>query len=118
MHRLVPDGRRVWTVSGTDHETLAFTTIRPDGTGRTVVEPPIAGLSLAPGAATPDAQVIAFSGWGDDPSLTGVWIGSADLSDVRQVIAAPEGVIATEPIGITPDGGRIVFFGEQGPWTT
>lgn len=110
-----PTGDEIWTVSETDDETLAFTTMRPDGTDRTVVEPPIAGLSLGPGAATPDGQVIAFAGWGEDPSLTGVWIGSPDLSDVRQVIAAPEGVIATEPMAITPDGGRIVFWGEQGP---
>ena len=118
VHRLVADGNELWTFSETDHGTWAFTTMRPDGTGRTVVEPPIAGLNLGPGAATPDGQIIAFLGWGEDPSLNGVWLGSPDLSDVRQVIAAPEGVIATEPMGITPDGGRIVFCGEQGPWTT
>ena len=68
-----PTGEELWSVSETDHGTIAFTTVAPDGSRRTVVEPPIAGLSLAPGAGTDGDH--RFQRMGRGSSLSGVWLG-------------------------------------------
>ena len=110
------DGTLVYSLDATDHGTFSFMSIRPDGTERTVVDNPIETLNLAPGASSADGSLIAFNGWDEtDPSNSGLWVASPDLSDLRQVMPLPEGVLAVEPFGITPDGSRIVFFGETGP---
>ncbi len=99
------DGTQVFSLDATDHGTFSFMTIRPDGTERTVVDNPIETLNLAPGASSADGSLIAFNGWDEtDPSRTGLWVASPDLSDLRQVIPLPEGVLAVEPFGIAPDG--------------
>ena len=95
--------------------TVSFTTMNSDGRDRTVHVPPIATLNMGPGAATLEGR-IAFNGWDEsNPANTGVWIGSRDLSDIEHVVTLPEGVVATDPMGIAPDGSRILFFGEVGP---
>ena len=66
MPRLVPDRRRALGPSVRPITALwhspPFDPMEPAG-------PPwnhqVAHLSLAPGAATPDGQVIAFNGWGE-----------------------------------------------------
>ena len=110
-----PTGEELWSVSLPEAGSVAFTTIQPDGSNRTVVEAPIPTLNLAPGAGTPDGRLIAFTGWDEtEPLNSGLWLGSPDLSDLRQVIPLPEGVIGIDTMAITADGTRIVFFAEQG----
>ena len=110
------DGTQVLTLGSTGRGTWSFKTIRPDGTDAVVVPNPIETLNLAPGASSADGRVIAFNGWDEtDPANTGLWVASPDLSDLRMVMPLPEGIIAVEPFGITPDGSQIVFFGETGP---
>ena len=110
------DGIHLLGLNDTGHGTWSFTTYRFDGAEGTVLDNPIETLNLAPGATTADGRVIAFSGWDESrPSNSGLWIASPDLSDLRQVLPLQEDWLAVEPMGITPDGARIVFFAETGP---
>ena len=110
------DGTHVLTLDATEHGTFSFTTYRPDGSDRLVLDNPIETLNLAPGASSADGRWIAFNGWDEtDHSNTGLYVASPDLSDLRLVLPLPEGLLAIEPFGIAPDGSRIVFFGETGP---
>jgi Tol biopolymer transport system component len=110
------DGTHVLTLGATEHDTFSFTTYRADGSERVVVDNPIKTLNLAPGATTADGRWIAFNGWDDtDPSNTGLYLASPDLTNLRLVLPLPEGVLAVEPFGITPDGSQIVFFADTGP---
>jgi WD40 repeat protein len=110
------DGRHVLTLGATEHGTFSFTTYRADGSDRVVLDNPLETLNLAPGATTADGQWIAFNGWDEtDPSNTGLYLASPDLADLRLVLPLPEGVLAVEPFGVTPDGSRIVFFADTGP---
>ena len=73
-------------------------------------------LNLAPGATSADGRWVAFNGWDEtDPSNTGLYRASPDLANLRQVLPLPEGALAVEPFGITPDGSQIVFFADTGP---
>jgi len=109
------DGTRVMTLDATDPGPYPFVTMRPDGTDKVVPENPIKTLSLAPGATTADGRLIAFNGWDDtDPSKSGLYVASPDLSDLRLVLALQEDWNAVEPSGITPDGSRIIFFVDIG----
>lgn len=111
-----PTGDELWSVGVSDDGQVGFATLQPDGSDRSVLVAPIPTLNLAPGAGTSDGRLVAFNGWDEtEPSNSGLWVGSPDLSDLRQVIPLPEGVIAVEPMAITADGARVVFFGEQGP---
>ena len=110
------DGRHVLTLGATEHGTYSFTTYRPDGSDRVVLDNPIETLNLAPGATTADGRWIAFNGWDEtDPSNTGLYLASPDLTNLRLVLPLPEGALAVEPFGITPDGSQIVFFADTGP---
>ena len=110
------DGTRVLSLDATGHGTFSFMTIRPDGTDRVVIDNLIETLNLAPGASSADGKWIAFNGWDEtDPSNTGLYVASPDLSDLRLVLPLPEDLLAVEPFGVTPDGSKIVFFGETGP---
>jgi Tol biopolymer transport system component len=110
------DGTQVFTLSNTGHGTFSFTTIRPDGTNRVVLNNPINTLNLAPGASSADGRRIAFAGWDEtDPSHNGLYIASPDLTDLRLVMRLPKGMLAVEPFGVTREGSKIAFFGETGP---
>ena len=112
--RLSPDGTQVWTMGATGHGTWSFTTMRPDGTDRVVVDPPIETLNLGPASPSVNGEWIAFNGWDDtDPSRAGVYIASPDLADLRLVTPLPEGTVEAEPFGITPDGSRVLFFADR-----
>ncbi len=110
-----PEGDRIWTVSLSDR--VVFTTMLPDGTDERVLTPASETLNLAPGAATQDGTLVAFSGWDEtDSAVTGVYTATPELNDLRQVTPSPKGAIATEPLGIAPDGSRVLFFAETGPY--
>ena len=113
--RLSPDGSRVWTMGETEHGTYSFTTMRLDGSEREVVAAPSKTLNLGPAATSPDGDWLAFDGWDDtDPSRNGLYLGSPDLTNLRLVMAVPEGSIRFEPFAVTPDGSRVLFFLEAG----
>lgn len=110
------DGMHVLALNATGHGTWSFTTYRFDGSDAKLADNPIATLNLAPGATTADGRLIAFNGWDESkPSNTGLWAASPDMSDLRLVVPLQEGWLGVEPMGITPDGSRIVFFVETGP---
>jgi hypothetical protein len=109
------DGSKVLSVGATGHGTWSLQTILPDGTNKTVIEPPEQTLNLFLGASRPDGRAIALQGMDEtDPSRSGLYVVSPDLSDVRLVTPLLEGWLAVEPFGVTPDGSRIVFFVETG----
>jgi WD40 repeat protein len=109
------DGTRVWTMGATGHGTWSFTTMRPDGSDRVVVSPPIATLNLGPGAPSVDGRWIAFDGWDEtDPARNGLYIASPDLAGLHLVTPVPMGGTHVEPIGVTPDGSRILYFADSG----
>ncbi len=113
--RLSPSGRQVWTMGPTGHDTFSFMTMGLDGSDPTVFDPPIETLNLGPAAASPNGEWLAFDGWDEtDPSRNGLYLGSGDLADLHLVMPNPEGVIRTEPFGVTPDGSQVVFFAENG----
>jgi hypothetical protein len=114
--RWSPAGTHIWTMGSTGHGTFSFTTMRPDGTNRVVLEPPIETLNLGPAAASADGRWVAFDGWDEtDPSRNGLYLGSPDLTDLSLVMANREGTVRTEPFGVTAAGPHVLFFAETGP---
>ena len=110
------DGLHVMTLGQTARETWSLATYLYDGTERVIVDNPIETLNLAAWPTTPDGQWIAFAAWDESkPANTGLWVGSPDLTKLRQVLLLQEGMLAIEPFGISPNGSRIVFFAETGP---
>jgi Tol biopolymer transport system component len=110
------DGTRVLTLSENREGVLSFTTIKPDGSDRTVINSPIKTLNLAAGASSADGRVIAFNGWDEKvSSRNGGYLAAADLSDLRLVAPLLDGWLAVEPFGVTRDGSRIAFFVDTGP---
>jgi Tol biopolymer transport system component len=109
------DGTRIWTIDATGHGTWSFTTLKPDGSDRTVISPPTETLNLAAGAFNADGTRIAFAGWDETgPSRDGLYIGSPDLADLQFVTPHPSGAVSVEPFGVTPDGSHILFFADRG----
>ena len=108
------DGTRVWTMGATGHGTWSFTTMRPDGSDRVVISPPIETLNLGPATPSVDGRWIAFDGWDEtDPSRNGLYLGSPDLADLRLVTPLPEGTDYVDPFGVTPDGSHVLFLAER-----
>jgi WD40 repeat protein len=108
------DRMRVWTLGATGHGTFSFTTMKPDGSDRVVISPPIKTLNLAPGASSADGRRIAFDGWDEtDPSRNGLYLASPDLADLR-LITPPKGTVHVDPFGVTPDGSHVLFLAERG----
>jgi Tol biopolymer transport system component len=108
------DGTQIWTMGATGHGTWSFTTMRPDGSGRSVISPPIKTLNLGPAMPSADGRWIAFDGWDDkDPSRNGLYVGSAGLADLRLVTPLPKGTAHVDPFGVTPDGSHVLFMAER-----
>lgn len=114
--RFSPDGTSILTMGATGHGTWSLMTLRPDGSHRVVLNPPIETLTLAQPVSNVGYERIAFSAWDDtDSSRAGLYIANPDLSDLRHVLRQPDGVVDMEPVGVTPDGSQIVFFSDTGP---
>jgi hypothetical protein len=110
-----PDGTQIWTLDATGHGTWSFATMKPDGSDPRVIDPAITTLNLAPYASSADGRLIAFGGWDEtDSSRNGVYVGSPDLTDLKFVSPPPDGTVAAEAFGVTPDGSHIVFFADRG----
>ncbi len=107
-----PDGRMIAVPIETD-----------DGIGTAVMEvtgegyhelplPP--GLNLAPRAWSPTGDRLAYDGWSDDdPSRIGAYTSAADGSDLRQIVASPDGRHYI-PMAYSPDGQLLTLFREGG----
>jgi len=109
------DGSRVMSLGESGEDVWSLMTIRPDGSDRVVVPTPIKTLSLAVGATTLDGKWLAFNSWDNVvPSNAGLYIAHPDLTKLRLVVPLQEGINATEPFGVTPDGSKVVFFAETG----
>jgi TolB protein len=86
-----------------------------DGSDRVLHVPSSETLNLAGGPASSDGQQIAFYGWDDtDPDSNGLYIGSPDLSQLRHVLALPDGVTAIDTLAFAPDGSGVLFWGQRG----
>jgi Tol biopolymer transport system component len=108
-----PDGRAiavpVETVTGVG-------TARLEVTGDGYKELPLpGGLNLAPRAWSPTGDRLAFDGWSDqDPALTGAYTSASDGSDLKQIVASPDGRHYI-PMGYSPDGRLLLLFREGRP---
>lgn len=112
---LSADGTQALAIGQTRHGTWSLMTMNLDGTGKAVVDPPIATLNLFIGTSRADGEVLVFQGMDEtDPARNGLWVASPTLEDARQILPLQEGWLALEPFGITPDGSKIVFFAETG----
>ena len=111
------DGSRVHFVGATGLGTWSLLTMKPDGSDPVVIKPPIKTLNLFVGASSADGRRISFWGMDEkDPSNTGLYLASPDLGDLRLVTRLPDGVEEIAPFGVTPDGSRIVFLAQTGPY--
>jgi TolB protein len=108
-------GTQILSIGDTGHRTWSLVTMDLDGSDQVVTDPPIATLNLFIGATSSDGRVLAFEGMDETvPSNTGLWVASPTLTDARQVTPLLEGWLAAAPVGVTPDGSKIVFFVETG----
>ncbi|MFL5720641.1 MAG: hypothetical protein ACJ778_09225, partial [Chloroflexota bacterium] len=113
---LSADGKRILTVGETGHGTWSLLTMNLDGSDQVMTGPPIATLNLFIGAASADGRVLAFEGVDETiPANTGLWVTSPTVTDARRVTPLLEGWHGAGPLGVTPDGSRIVFFVDTGP---
>jgi TolB protein len=86
-----------------------------DGSDQVLTDPPIATLNLFIGATSSDGRVLAFEGVDEtSPDNRGLWVASSTPTDARQVTPYLEGWLTTAPLGVTPDGSKIVFFVDTG----
>jgi WD40 repeat protein len=112
--RWSPDGTRVWTMGETGHHTWSLTTMLPDGSERVVISPSIKALNLGPAMPSADGHWVAFDGWDDtNPTRNGLYLGSPGLADLRLVTPLPKGTVHVDPLGVTPDGSRVLFMTER-----
>jgi WD40 repeat protein len=109
-------GKRILTIGETGHGTWSLLTMNLDGSDPVTTDPPIATLNLFIGATSSDGRVLAFEGVDEtSPANTGLWVGSPATTDARQVTPLLEGWNGAGPLGVTPDGSKVVFFVDTGP---
>jgi len=108
---LSADGQRILTIGPTGHGTFSLLTMNLDGSDQVTTEPPIATLNLFIGATSSNGRVLAFEAVDEtSPANTGLWVASPTVTDARQVTPLLEGWNGAAPLGVTPDGSKIVFF--------
>jgi Tol biopolymer transport system component len=113
---LSADGNRILTIGATGHGTYSLLTMELDGSDRVVTDPPIKTLNLFIGATSSDGRVLAFEGLDETiPADSGLWVASPVVTDARQVTPLREGWRGAAPLGVSPDGSKILFFVETGP---
>ena len=113
---LSADGMAIITIGATGRGTWSLLTMNLDGSDKVVTDPPIETLNLFIGATSSDGRVLAFEGVDEMiPANTGLWVASPAVTDARQVTPLLEGWRGAAPLGVSPDGSKIVFFVETGP---
>ncbi len=112
---LSADGAQVLSIGATGHGTYSLMTLNLDGSDKVVIDPPIATLNLFIGATSSDGRVFAFEAVDETtPANTGLWVASPTLLDARQVTPLLKGWNGAGPLGVTPDGSKILFFVDTG----
>ena len=112
---LSADGSRILTIGATGHGTWSLQTMNLDGSDQVMTDPPIATLNLFIGATSSTGRVLAFEGLDETtPANSGLWVASPTLTDARQVTPLRAGWNGAAPLGVTPDGSKIVFFVDTG----
>ena len=112
---LSADGSRILTIGATGHGTYSLLTMKLDGSDKVVTDPLIATLNLFIGATSSDGRVLAFEGLDERiPANSGLWVASSKVADARQVTPLLAGWNGAAPLGVTPDGSKIVFFVDTG----
>ena len=113
---LSADGKRILTIGETGHGTYSLLTMNLDGSDHVTTDPPIATLNLFIGATSSDGRTLAFEGVDETARAnTGLWVASPIVTDARPVTPLLEGWNGAGPLGVTPDGSKIVFFVDTGP---
>jgi Tol biopolymer transport system component len=112
---LSADGKRILTIGETGHGTYSLLTMNLDGTDHVTTDPGIATLNLFIGATSSDGRALAFEAVDETVRAnTGLWIASPAITDARQVTPLLEGWNGAAPLGVTPDGSKILFFVDTG----
>ena len=97
-------------------ERVSLLTMNLDGSDKVTTDPAIPTLNLFIGATSSDGRVLAFEAVDEtSPTNTGLWVASPTLKDARRVTPLLDGWNGAAPLGVTPDGSRILFFTDTGP---
>jgi len=100
------DGERVLFDTQAPDGRITTATVDFDGSNRVVIPLSPGTLNVGPGPFSPDGTQIAFEGFDDaHPEVTGIYIGSADGTNLVQVTHG--GGI---PADWSPDGTQILFL--------
>jgi TolB protein len=100
------DGERVLFDTRAPDGRITTATVDFDGSNKVVIPLPAGTLNLGPGPWSPDGKQIAFEGFDDaHPELTGIYIGSADGTNLVQI--SHDGGI---PADWSPDGTQVLFY--------
>ncbi|MFL5769181.1 MAG: hypothetical protein ACJ765_03810 [Chloroflexota bacterium] len=112
---LSADGAQVLSIGATGRGTYSLLTMNLDGSDPVVTNPPIATLNLFVGATSSDGRVLAFEAVDETiPANSGLWVASPTLADARPVTTLRKGWHGAAPLGVSPDGSKIVFFVDTG----
>lgn len=107
-----PDGRLIGVPVEND-TGVGTAVLNVNGEGYVELPRP-AGLSLAPRAFSPGGDRLAFDGWSDDdPSRTGTYTSALDGSDLKQIVASPDGRHYI-PMGYSPNGRLLLLHRDGG----
>ena len=106
-----PDGRLIGVPVEND-TGVGTAVLNVNGEGYVELPRP-AGLSLAPRAFSPGGDRLAFDGWSDDdPSRTGTYTSALDGSDLKQIVASPDGRHYI-PMGYSPNGRLLLLHRDE-----
>jgi Tol biopolymer transport system component len=101
-----PDGTQIATCDGPGSAVIFNA---EDGSSRVVPEPDPANLFLPCSTWTPDGQRLTCEGFGNDPSLNGIYtIRASDGGGLKRITANPGG--DDQPGDYSPDGTQLVFL--------
>jgi outer membrane protein assembly factor BamB len=100
------DGERVLFDTRAPDGRITTATLNFDGSDRVEIQLPDSTLNLGPGPFSPDGKQIAFEGFDDArPEVSGIYIGSADGTNLVQITQN-----GSLPGDWSPDGTQVLFF--------
>ena len=116
--RWSPNGTRILVCAAKPGGLLRPATVRPDGSGFTLLDNPDPTLNLACWAWSPSGARLGCEGWDDvNPGLAGVFtVRSSDGGGLVRVTANPYGAHDI-PGDYSPGGSTIVFLRNNDPST-
>jgi dipeptidyl aminopeptidase/acylaminoacyl peptidase len=110
-----PDGRRIMIPFVAADGRLGTAIIDPDGSSRVEILSPEGTLFLGPGTWSADSRQIALEGFDpNDPNRpeAGIYVASADGSDLRQVTSSTDGRPHVFP-ALSPDGRHLAYLAQD-----